>query len=162
MFLLILFHLARKDKTKRILTLIWYSCMWRDWTRPHCCTPDGRSQQLKKSYKILTLVVLIVHTAINYSLLKKKYKIPEQKSCIWEVLSWWLSQQKNVNFFLTLFSQCELYNHIFFIDFLLTYRSRQVIICKNITKKSAHPLSNKIQTLLNFWLIFFEISYLQN
>ena len=32
----------------------------------------------------------------------------------------------------------------FFIDFFLTYRSRRVIIFKNINKKSAHPLRNKI------------------
>ena len=44
-------------------------------------------------------------------------------------------------------------HYYFFTDFILTYRSRQVIICKNITKKSTHPLSNKIQTFLNFWLI---------
>ena len=82
--------------------------------------------------------------------------------CIWEVLSWWLSQQKIGNFCLTLFPQCELYNHIFFIDFILTYRSRRVIICKNINKKYAHPLSNKIQTFLKILLILLKISYLQN
>ena len=71
-------------------------------------------------------------------------------------------QLKIGNFWLTLFPQCDFYNHIFFIDFILTYRSRQVIICKNLTKKSAHTLSNKIQTFLNFWLIILKISYLQN
>ena len=59
----------------------------------------------------------------------------------------------NVNYTTTL---------IFFIDFILTYRSRRVMICKNITKKSAHPLRNKIQIFLNFWLIILKISYLQN
>ena len=59
----------------------------------------------------------------------------------------------NVNYTTTLF---------FLIDFILTYRSRRVIICKNINKKSAHTLSNKIQTFLTFLLILLKISYLQN
>ena len=51
--------------------------------------------------------------------------------CIWEVSSWWLSQQKIGNFCLPLFPQCELYNHIIFLLISSsTYRSRQVIICK--------------------------------
>ena len=52
---------------------------------------------------------------------------------------------------------------LFFIDFILTYRSRGVIICKNMNKnKSAHPLSNKIQTFLKFLMIILKISFLQS
>ena len=53
-------------------------------------------------------------------------------------------------------------HYFFLIDFILTYRSRRVIICKNITKKSAHQLGNKIQTFLKFLLIILKISYFQN
>ena len=44
-----------------------------------------------------------------------------------------------------------------FIDFIWTFRKRQVIICQTMINKSLHLLSNQIQAFLNFCLTMFKI-----